>query len=76
MDCTFGGAVHWDNALIPLDSSDANGTSFAFTTSTCTDDATTTILATDIENLTLIFSFGSCIIAALVSALFVAKLWK
>lgn len=46
---------------------------FTNTTTTC-DDASLTLDA--IENQTQILSFGTAVIAALVSALVVAKLWK
>lgn len=66
MTCTYGGFQDF-GGITP---------DYEYTTSTCSDPATSTIDVVGLDDLTLIISLGTIVIAALISALMVAKLWK
>ena len=67
--CEYGGALHWDNghgsstpALIPMDASDMNRTSFQFSTSTCTTSYSY-LAATGSPTLSYTYTAGDVLIA-------------
>jgi hypothetical protein len=60
--CSYSNAVHWDNhagslGILPMDSSDANGTAFQFASSTCEASSSS------VPSVTGGFTYGEIVIA-------------